>query len=96
MFRTATVLALFATALALPVTANDQPSEPREANKNVQTQPPLTPQQEKILERTGNETRDLGNVPKMSAEEKATDKAAKRVPPTREEQERINKYYPGG
>lgn len=64
--------------------------------KRAEARKPATTQQEKILERTGSEQRDLGPVKKMTPEEKAADKAAKRIPPTKEEQEKARKASPGG
>jgi hypothetical protein len=59
------------------------------------TKAPMT-RQDQVIENTNKEgARSPGPVKKMTPEEKAADKKAKRVPPTPEEQEKQRKASPG-
>lgn len=97
MFKIASVLAIAAAALVLPVAAADKPATDKAAAEKAAPVVPQSqlPTQDQIIERTGNETRVLPPPPKMTPEQKKADKKAKRtgVPP--EEQQRQLNRSPG-
>ena len=96
MLRTARLLtAIAVAAMALPLAAAET-KETKDAKATPAPAASTLPTQEQRLEATGKETRNLPNIKKMTPEEKKADKAAKRKPATKEEEEKIKKGYTGG
>ena len=92
MFRISKLLIALAVAtVGLPLAA----AETADAKKAAPDTSAL-PTQEQKIDATAKETRNLPPPKKMTAEEKKKDKAAKRIAPTKEEQEKANKAYSGG
>jgi len=90
------VLAVAAVALPLAAAETTDAKKAPEASATKAPEGSTQPTQQQLNERTGNETRSLPAPKKMTKEEKAADKKAKRVPPTKEEQDKANKATPGG
>jgi Spy/CpxP family protein refolding chaperone len=72
-------------------------ADAKKAQVREDAKKPATTKAEKGVERTGNETRPTSTPPnKMTPDEKKADKDAKRVPPTKEEQDKQAKKSGGG